>query len=223
MNNSLLISDVNVSHIPGVARCLEIIPRAVCIGLQSQCSLEFQNVMDIIIKSLINWSTDDRILMGPCMAGDVTAWVQAAEEQGRGTLHAHWQLFTTQLSNEARANLFHRNTNIRNNARKELIDYIDNMICASYRSDIELIHTCEENIQPHKSRNEILNNRAKTTAPKDARFIQRHAQIFRNARHKVSCNRAEGNLIMCNKCDADSSNQMTLLITSFVKNQQRKE
>lgn len=157
--------------------------------------------MDIIIKSLMNWSTENQVSTGPGMAGDVTAWVQAAEEQGRGTLHAHWQLFTKQLSSKARVKLFHRDTNIRYNARKELTDYIDSMICASYGSDIKLIHTCEENIQLGIIRSDIYDNRAKSAAPKDAHFIQRHAQIFRDARHKVLCNRTEGHLIMCNKCD----------------------
>ena len=167
------------------------------------CSLEFQNVMDIIIKSLMNWSTDDQVSMGPGMAGDITAWVQAAEEQGRGTLHAHWQLFTKQLSNDARAKLFHENTYIRNNARRELIDYIDNMICALDGSDIKLTHTCEKNIQPPGGiiRSDIHDNRAKAAAPKGTRFIQRHAQTFRDARHKVLCNQTEGQLIICNSCD----------------------
>ena len=141
--------------------------------------------------------------MGPGIVGDLNAWVQAAEEQGRGTLHAHWQLFTKQLSNKARADLFHTDKDIRDNARRELADYIDNMICASYGSDIELTHACNEHV--HRTNNigasETLDNNAKADAPKDVKLIQRHVQTFRDARHKVLCNRIEGELIICRDCD----------------------
>ena len=72
------------------------------------CSLEFQNVMDIVLKCLLNWDSEQKKSLGTGMVGDLVAWNQTVEEQGPGSLHAHWQLFTKQLSTKARLDLFHR-------------------------------------------------------------------------------------------------------------------
>ena len=179
------------------------------------CSLEFQNVMDIIIKSLLKWDTENQKSTGKGMAGDLNGWVQAAEEQGRGTLHAHWQLFTKQLSTKARTDLFHNDSCIRDNARKELADYIDSMICASYGSSIKISHTCNV----HQSSNNqstlnVLDIRAKNDAPDDAKFIQRDTQIFRDARHKEHSGPLNGELIICRGSVMVLFSQVTLLIIS---------
>ena len=73
------------------------------------------------------------------------------------------------------------------------------MICASYGSEIEIIHACNE---PQKSHGnpDIYNREAKEmSSPSDA-FYPRHPQTFRDARHKIICNCIEGDLITCNKC-----------------------
>ena len=158
--------------------------------------------MDIVIKSLLRWDTRDQKSLGPGMAGDLNGWVQAAEEQGRGTLHAHWQLFTKQLSTKARTDLFHSDSCIRNNARKELADYIDSMICASYGSEIKLSHACDKVKSLGDSASyTTLDRDAKNNAPSEAKFIQRDNQIFRNARHKVNASSIGGKLIICRECD----------------------
>ena len=160
--------------------------------------------MDIIIKSLLKWDTANQKSTGKGMVGDLNGWVQAAEEQGRGTLHAHWQLFTKQLSNRARTDLFHNDSCIRDNARNELADYIDSMICASYGSSVTLSHTCRDGHQSSNNQStldNVLDIRAKNKAPSDAKFIQRDAQYFRYARHKMHSGIYGGQLILCRECD----------------------
>jgi hypothetical protein len=99
--------------------------------------------MDIVLRCLFNWDDEEKQSLGPGIVGDLVAWNQAIEEQGRGSLHAHWQLFTKQLSTRARLDLFHTDKTIKDIARKELVDYIDSMICASYGTDIDIIHDCK--------------------------------------------------------------------------------
>jgi hypothetical protein len=163
------------------------------------CSLEFQNTMDIVLKCLLNWDSDKKERSGTGIVGDLDGWAQAGEEQGRGSLHAHWQLFTEQLSTKIRFELFHRDELIHDTARKELADYIDNMICASYGTKLQITHACNKP-QKSTSKHEIHDKKAKEmSSPGDA-FYPRHPQIFRDARHKMICNRIEGDLITCGKC-----------------------
>jgi len=163
------------------------------------CSLEFQNTMDIVLRCLLNWDSDKKERIGTGIVGDLDGWAQTGEEQGRGSLHAHWQLFTEQLSTRVRFELFHRDKLVRDTARKELADYIDNMICASYGSELDITHACDEP-QKSNSKHEIYDKEAKEmSSPGDA-FYPRHPQIFRDARHKMICNRIDGELITCGKC-----------------------
>ena len=44
------------------------------------CSLEFQNVMDIVLKCLLNWDSEQKKSLGTGMVGDLVAWNQTVEE-----------------------------------------------------------------------------------------------------------------------------------------------
>ena len=166
------------------------------------CPLEFQNVMDILIKSLLKWDANKQESTGTGIAGDLTGWVQAAEEQGRGTLHTHWQLFTKQLSNKARTNLFHPDKRIRDNTRAELVDYIDSMVCASYGPGLKIPHVCADQHTDHQenANRTAFDETAVAEASQHTQFIPRHMQTFRDARHKVLCEDIDGKLIICTKC-----------------------
>ena len=155
--------------------------------------------MDIVLKCLLNWDKEEKKSLGTGMVGDLVAWNQAVEEQGRGSLHAHWQLFTKQLSTKARLELFHEDEVIRNTARKELVDYIDSMICASYGSEIDIIHNCNEPPSKKGCPHEIYDKEAKNMAPENQKVFSRHPQIFRDARNKYGGS-IDGCLSMCNIC-----------------------
>jgi hypothetical protein len=164
------------------------------------CSLEFQNVMDIVLRCLFNWDDEEKQSLGPGIVGDLVAWNQTTEEQGRGSLHAHWQLFTEQLSTRARLDLFHTDKVTKDIARKELVDYIDSMICASYGTDIDIVHDCEAPRIPNGIGFDILDKRAKESSTPTEKFSSRSHQIFRDARHKYCRSTTNSYLTICNHC-----------------------
>ena len=56
------------------------------------CSLEYQNIMDIVKKVLIGWN--DKTKQGSKgIFGIPIAYVDACEEQGRKTLHSHMNIW----------------------------------------------------------------------------------------------------------------------------------
>ena len=57
------------------------------INYPGACSLEFQNIMQIVIETLFNWDTKKQEAKGPGIFGTVVAFAPADEEQGRKTLH----------------------------------------------------------------------------------------------------------------------------------------
>lgn len=75
------------------------------------CSLEFQNVMQILIKCLIKWDTKKMKSTGQGIFGTVVAFFGADEEQGRKTLHRHWQIWTEELNQTLRYSLFDNDPN----------------------------------------------------------------------------------------------------------------
>ncbi len=56
------------------------------------CSLEFQSVMQILTECLLKWDTKTQSSKGKGILGTVIAFAGADEEQGRKTLHQHWQI-----------------------------------------------------------------------------------------------------------------------------------
>jgi hypothetical protein len=84
-----------------------IIRRATRKKYPGACSLEFQNIMKILIEKIFLWDHDAQHSKNLTPLGDINGWIQAIEEQGRGSLHAHWQIFTKQLSSRIREDLFH--------------------------------------------------------------------------------------------------------------------
>lgn len=156
--------------------------------------------MDIVLRCLLNWDDKEKQSLGPGIVGDLVAWNQAIEEQGRGSLHAHWQLFTEQLSTRARLDLFHTDKVIKDVARKELVDYIDGMICASYGTDIDIVHDCEAPCVPNGIELGIYDRQAKESSSPTEKFFSRSHQIFRNARHKHCRAMVNSYLTICNHC-----------------------
>jgi len=72
------------------------------------CSLEFQNIMDIVIEPLFNWDTKNQEAKGPGIFGTVVAFAPADEEQGRKTLHRHIQIWVKEIDQKLRKDLFRR-------------------------------------------------------------------------------------------------------------------
>ncbi len=63
------------------------------------CSLEFQSVMQILTKCMLRWDTKTQSsTKGKGILGAVLAFSGADEEQGRKTLHQHWQIWVQELN-----------------------------------------------------------------------------------------------------------------------------
>ncbi len=70
------------------------------------CSLEFQSVMQILTKCMLRWDTKTQSCKGKGILGTVLAFTGADEEQGRKTLHQHWQIWVQELNQTLRDCIF---------------------------------------------------------------------------------------------------------------------
>ena len=180
------------------------------------CSLEYQNVMQIITEHLLKWDAENQCSLGYGILGDVQAFARADEEQGRGSsLHAHWNIFVKQLSQQIRNFLFHHDPSVRAKTREEFAMYIDSIICASYGTDLEVVHNCRTSNIPNID--ESVGNDTKcpvheeSSCTKDGKnknntpillkksFEPEEIQLFRDARHKSLSKIIQGRVIKCKR------------------------
>jgi hypothetical protein len=66
------------------------------------CSLEFQSVMQILTECLLKWDTKTHTSKGKGILGTVIAFAGTDEEQGRKTLHRHWQIWVEEIDQTIR-------------------------------------------------------------------------------------------------------------------------
>jgi hypothetical protein len=57
------------------------------------CSLEYQNIKKVVIETLLQWDCKNQRYKGKGRVGTIRAFAAGDEEQGRGTLHGHWQVY----------------------------------------------------------------------------------------------------------------------------------
>ncbi len=122
------------------------------------CSLEFQSVMQILLECLLKWDTKTQTSKGKGILGTVIAFAGADEEQGRKTLHWHWQIRVKEIDHTIRECLFHKNDTTRVEARNIFLKQIDNVISASYGSGIYILHWCVDKDQNEELKIDIANN-----------------------------------------------------------------
>jgi hypothetical protein len=79
---------------------------------------------------------------GKGILGTVLAFFTADEEQGRKTLHCHWQIWVKEINKTLHICLFHEDDTIRDIARKTFWKQIDNVITAGYGSEFCITHKC---------------------------------------------------------------------------------
>ena len=72
------------------------------ISYPGACSLEFQSIMQILTECLLRWDTKTQTAKGKGILGIVIAFVGADEEQGRKTLHRHWQIWVKEINQTVR-------------------------------------------------------------------------------------------------------------------------
>ncbi len=99
------------------------------------CSLEFHSVMQILMECMPRWDIKKKTSKGKGILGTVLGFFAADEEQGRKTLHRHWQIWVEEIDETQHNCLFHEDDTIRDIARKTFCKQIDNVITASYGSE----------------------------------------------------------------------------------------
>jgi len=62
--------------------------------------------MQILIEDLLQWDIKKQQAKGRGILGIIEAFGPADEEQGRGTLHSHWQIWVKELNRQLREQLF---------------------------------------------------------------------------------------------------------------------
>jgi hypothetical protein len=122
------------------------------------CSLEFQNVMQILTECLLKWDTKTQSSKGKGILGTVIAFAGADEEQGRKTLHRHWQIWVKEIDQNIRDCLFHKDDKTRLEARDTFLKHIDDVISADYGSDLYISHRCVQNDKNEELKIDIADN-----------------------------------------------------------------
>jgi hypothetical protein len=135
------------------------------ISYPGTCSLEFQRIMQILTECLLKWDNKTHTATGKGILGTLTAFAAADEEQGRKTLHRHWQIWVEELNQSVRDYLFHKDTKKRTDARKTFLKHIDNVICANYGSDLHITHKCVDKNENETLKIGIANNLFKDKDP----------------------------------------------------------
>ena len=106
------------------------------------CSLEYQNQVQILIACLLHWDIKKQKVTRKGILGTLLAFVPGDEEQGRGTLHLHWQCWLVELSQRARNFLFAKSKHEREKARADFLQHVDAVLNASYGSNLIVTHNC---------------------------------------------------------------------------------
>ena len=160
------------------------------LGYPGACSLEFQSVMQILTECLLQWDIKKKISKKRGILGTVIAYSAADEEQGRKTLHRHWQIWIKEMDETLRKCLFHEDITIRNSARSTFCNMIDHVIMANYGSQFHITHKCN------------CENKAVDTGKQsdDRELKEQDPCVFRQLRHKELCTSLGGKVMMCSNC-----------------------
>jgi hypothetical protein len=78
--------------------------------------------MEILTECLLKRDIKARTSKGKGILGTVLAFAGADKEQGRKTLHQHWQIWVKELSQTLRNLLFHKNVKIKHKARRSFAE-----------------------------------------------------------------------------------------------------
>ena len=144
---------------------------------------------------LAKWDTKTQSTKGKGILGTVIAFAGADEEQGRKTLHRHWQIWVKEIDQNIRDCLFHKDDKTRLEARDTFIKHIDDVLSADYGSDLYISHRCVRKDKNEESKIEIADDMLKEKKEVD----------FRRARHKELYDKVLGNIMYCAECDKTMS------------------
>ena len=153
------------------------------------CSLVYQHLMQIVTECLIGW--DPKKHAGqPGVFGTPIAYSRTDEEQGRKTLHSHWQIWVRDF-NKTRNALFHSDDSKRRAARDALVSYIDHVVCASYGTDFVVTHNCGAGKEHDRPVTMPMHQILQEVEDKN---------ILRKAQHQDHCLDVKGKVLECKQC-----------------------
>jgi len=153
------------------------------------CSLVYQHLMQIVTECIIGW--DPKTQSGrQGVFGVPIAYSRTDEEQGRKTIHSHWQIWVKDF-NKCRDALFHSDKEKRKMAREALISYIDKVVCASYGTNFVVTHNCGK-----EEKGQIV------TKPMHEILCEvEDKNTLRKAKHQDHCLDVKGKVIECKLCE----------------------
>ena len=140
--------------------------------------------------------------------GRLLAWACADEEQGRKTIHSHWQLWIESF-NKCRDSIFSQDETTQKEARRRLLDYVDKVISATYGDEFVTSHdTCDTVVADEASTQDKVVDIP--VLPLERRCGKSNIeecdkQTLRNARHKDHCFDIGGKVMKCSSCSESIS------------------
>ena len=165
------------------------------------CAFVFEIILDIVFETVIGWNRKDNIpTLTTGLFGDVSAVSCSIEEQGRGTLHAHFLIWSNTFK-DLRESIHIGTRPDRRRAETTIVHIVDNLtstsLIGSTRSHAlhQLRHQCIDNrrLQPQVCSNQVL----------------------RYLRHKNGYACKKRDFLCCQSCDFRWSD--TEVVCSFLK------
>ncbi len=80
------------------------------------------------MNCMLSWDSKKQTSKGKRILGTLLAFSAADEEQGRKTLHPHWQVWVEEIDQTLRNCLFYEDISVRNTARNIFCKHIDTVI-----------------------------------------------------------------------------------------------
>ncbi len=114
--------------------------------------------MQILTECMLKWDIKSQSSTGKGILRTVRAFAGTNEEQGRKTLHRHWQIWVEDINQSLRNALFDKDNNTRNKARQTFIKHINNPISTSYGPQFCVTHKCISKNDQELSKTDIPEN-----------------------------------------------------------------
>ena len=116
--------------------------------------MEYENIIQILIEDLFQWDMRNQRAKGKGVLGTVISFGPADGEQGRGTLHSHWQIWIHEMNRDLQDLLFFKYkedqykekeewNKKRVEAREKFYKLINQLLQSKFEVDLEVLHECK--------------------------------------------------------------------------------
>ena len=106
--------------------------------------------------------------------GTVLDFTSTNEEQGRNTLHSHWQIWTEELNHNIQHKIFDNNPEIRANARQKFFQILDQVMLTTFADAFKIRQGCDATVA------DFINNLITLKKSSDQHFTDKTDQTFRD-------------------------------------------